>query len=254
MNFFIDSLKNSLTALKDEPKLFLPKIFLSILWGSLLLYNVNLFFRIQELTVLPENIFFELILFLIIFFVFFVLDSVINSAYPLMIEKYLKKQSFSVLNSIKFVLMNFFKIVFPVMLVSVVIFFVLIPFVLIFSFFLMQKNFFLLIFSGLIVLLVSFVLVVLFYFIYPVASIERKGIPSVFNSIKKSRKKLREASFGSFILLLLSFVSAVIVSLEQASAVSFIALFFFILLRILTALFSTYAMVLNPVLYFKNEK
>jgi len=261
MSSLIEVLNNSFVVLKKEPKLFFPKIFLALIWGFLLLYYASLLVQVQAITliesvelqaVMLEEVFSQLFFLLFLFFVFFVLDSVINSAYPLMIKDFLDKKSFSVFNSIKFVLKNFFKIVLPVMLASVIAVAVLIPFIFVFAFFFLQKNFFLMLIFGLIILLIGFITVVFFYFIYPIASIEKKGLISVIDSVKKSRKNLKEASFGSFILLILSLVSAFIVSLAETQAVSIIALIIFILLRVLTAVLATYSMVLNPLLYFKK--
>ena len=184
MTTLIEILKNSFIVLKKEPKLFLPKIFLSLLWGTLLLYSVNLLVEIQKINSISSieiqmnllNELYSSILFLAVFsFVFFLLDTIINSAYPLMIQKYLKKESFSVFNSIKTVLQNFWKIILPVLIVFFVSLIVLIPFTVLLSFSFVQKDFILSGILALIVVVIVFAVTVLFYFIYPVAVIEKKG-------------------------------------------------------------------------------
>jgi hypothetical protein len=257
---FVEVLRDSFIVLKKEPKLFLPKIFLALLWGSLLLYYVNLFKRVQEIksvsaevqAVLLKGVFVEFVLLCFVFFVFFVVDTIINSAYPLMIKKYLSKKKFSVLSEIIEVLKNFFAIVLPVIAVSVIVIIALIPFVVLFSFFSMQNNSFFSLLSALLVLIVAFLLTVIFYFIYPVASIERKGLHSVVCAAKKSFRNLKEASFGTFVLSVLSLISAFLVSFSEATELTVLALIIFVFLRIVTAVLATYSMVLNPLLYFKE--
>ncbi len=261
MTTLIEILKNSFIVLKKEPKLFLPKIFLSLLWGTLLLYSVNLLVEIQKINSISSieiqmnllNELYSSILFLAVFsFVFFLLDTIINSAYPLMIQKYLKKESFSVFNSIKTVLQNFWKIILPVLIVFFVSLIVLIPFTVLLSFSFVQKDFILSGILALIVVVIVFAVTVLFYFIYPVAVIEKKGLISVINTIKKSKNNLKEASFGTFIALILSVFSAFLAAFSETPEVSIIALLIFFLLRIITAILATYSMVLNPLLYFKK--
>lgn len=261
MTTLIEVLKNSLIVLKKEPKLFLPKIFLSLLWGLMLLYSANLLVQLQKInlmdspetkTVLLNELLPGTLLLLFFSFVFFIIDSVINSAYPLMIQKYLNKQSFSIWNSIKLVLTNFWKIIIPIFLAFLLSMIILLPFTLLFSFFFVQQNYFIVLVLALIILLLVFFTTVLFYFIYPVSSIEKKGLSSVINTIKKSRKNLKEASFGSFIALVLSLISALIVSFSETKELIFFALIIFLVLRIITAVLATYSMVLNPLLYFKK--
>jgi len=261
MSSLIEILKNSFVVLKKEPKLFFPKIFLALLWGLLLLYSVDLLKRMQEInsvvsleekTLLLNEILPASFLLLFFSFLFFVFDSVINSAYPLMIQKYLNKQSFSVFGSVKTVLADFWKIVVPVLAAFFVSILVIFPFTVMLSFFFVQQNFLLSFFSFLIIILLVFFVSVMFYFIYPVASIEKKGLISVFNTIKKSKKNLKEASFGTFIALILSVVSALIVSFSETTEITVLALIVFALLRIITAVLATYSMVLNPLLYFKK--
>jgi len=52
--------------------------------------------------------------------------------------------------------------------------------------------------------------------------------------------------------LILSLISAFIVSFSQTAALTVLALIVFAALRIITAILSTYAMVLNPLLYFRK--
>ncbi|MFH1895011.1 MAG: hypothetical protein ABIJ74_00295 [archaeon] len=261
MTSFAEILKNSFIVLKKEPKLFVPKIFLALLWGGLLLYSVDLLKRIQEINsvvVLEEKAFLlneilpASVALLFFSFLFFVFDSVINSAYPLMVQKYLSKQPFSVFASVKSVLFDFNKIVLPVLIAFFAGILVLFPFTLMFSFFFTEQNTFLLGVTALIILAVTFIVSVMFYFIYPVASIERKGLASVINTIKKSRKNFFEASFGTFIAMILSVVSALLVSFSDATELTVLALIVFVVLRIITAVLATYSMVLNPLLYFKK--
>jgi hypothetical protein len=261
MQSLIEVLRNSFLVLKKEPKLFLPKIFLALLWGSVLLYSMHLLLRIQEINSLDstelkaslvKELFPGLLLLLFFSFFFFLLDSVINSAYPLMIQDYLNKKKISVFGSIKTVMKNFWKIVLPVIIAFFLSLIVLLPFTVIFSFSFIAKDFILSSIIALVLLVVVFAVTVLFYFIYPVASIERKGFNAVIDSVKKSRKNIKEASFGSFIALILSLISAFIVSFSETQAITFIALIIFILLRIVTSVLATYSMVLNPLLYFKK--
>ncbi len=261
MKDLLKILKDSFVVLKKEPKLFFPKIFLSLLWGFILLYSMNLLVKMQEITliesvelkaVLLEEIFPAAIFLLFLSFFFFLIDSVINSAYPLMIQKYLKKQKFSVLNCIKQVLQNFFRIILPVLIAFFISFLILIPFTVFFSFSFVSGDSFLTLISGLVILLIVFLVTVLFYFIYPVAVIEKKGLASVFSTVRKSFSNTKEASFGTFIALILSLFSAFIASFSETAEITVLALIVFVLLRIITAVLATYAMVLNPMLYFKK--
>ncbi len=261
MSSLIEVLKNSFIVLKKQPKLFFPKIFLALVWGLMLLFAMNLLKKMQvinllssleEKTFLLNKIFPEAVFLLVLSFIFFVFDSVINSAYPLMIQNYLNKKSISVSVSIKEVLKNFTKIVVPVLFAFILSMIILVPFITFFSFSFVQNNLFFSVLSGLVILIAVFIVTVLFYFIYPVAAIEKKGLSSVFNAVKKSFKNIKEASFGTFIALILSLISAFIVSFAETELISILALIVFAVLRIITAVLATYSMVLNPLLYFKE--
>ena len=261
MSSLIEILRNSFVVLKKEPKLFVPKIFLSLLWGAFLLYYT---FFLKEL--LQENSLFQntvsaslaqgflLKLFFLfgIFLIIFVIDSIINYAYPLMIQNYLNKKSFSIVLSVKLVLKDFFKVIIPIIFSFILMIIVLIPFVAVFVLFVFQKNFLFSTVMAVITFIATIILAVIFYFIYPVAVIEKKGLISVVNTVKKARKNLKEAFFGTFIFSIISLISALIVSFAETDTISVIALIVFALLRIITAVLATYSMVLNPLLYFKK--
>ncbi len=170
----LESLFDSFVVLREQPKLFLPKIFLALLWGSLLLYMVFLVSLMQQAVLMPsaeilDELFFKSMLALAFFVVFFVFDSVINAAFPLMVKKFLEKKSFSVIESIKEVMKNFWKIVLPIIFSFILALIVLLPFTLFFSFSFVSGNPFFLLVSGLLVLIVGFMVSVAFYFVYPVS-------------------------------------------------------------------------------------
>ncbi|MBU2099989.1 hypothetical protein KKG83_03905 [Candidatus Micrarchaeota archaeon] len=259
MQSLIEVLKNSFFVLKKEPKLFFPKIFLSVLWGVFLLFyagftrvlldkvSASSFDSLYLNELLPT-----FYLLLVFFVVVFVIDTIINSAYPLMVGKYLKKENFSVFGSIKTVTENFWKIFIPVAVSLFAGIVVLLPFILLFSFFILQKNFFPALILGFIVLCISILVSVLFYFIYPVASIERKGLKSVVSAVVRAKNNLKKALFGTLVFSFLSIISALIVFFSEADAAGVFAVTIFVALRIITAVLATYSMVLNPLLYFST--
>ncbi|MFH1544603.1 MAG: hypothetical protein ABIE23_00715 [archaeon] len=260
----IDSFK----ALKDNPKLFLPKIFLALVWSVFLIYTGTLFIQLMEIREINlttgnhaliqaslASLLQGLAVLLVLTIIFFLIDTIINASYPFMVKSYYRRERISFSESISMVLKNFSSIVLPIILAFLLSLAVLIPFILLFVFFFISQNALPAMISLLLLIIAAFITSVLVFFIYPVSALEKKGIGSIMHTIRIGRKHAKPVSLGVLIVFALSLTTLAIGFLgESIGLSSLIGFALFILLRIIVALISTYQMVLNPVLYLEYEK
>lgn len=260
----IDSFK----ALKDNPKLFLPKIFLAFIWSIFLIYTGSLFIQLMEIREMNltagnyaliqsslASLFQGLTVLLILTVVLFLIDTIVNACYPFMIDSYYRKERISFPESISIVLKNFSSIVIPIILAFLLCMAVLTPFIFIFVFFFISQNALPAMISLTLLIIAAFIASVLVFFIYPVSALERKGIASIIRTIRIGRKHSKPVSLGVLIVFALSLISLAIGFLgESIGLSSLIGFTLFIFLRIIVAFISTYQIILNPVLYLEYEK
>ncbi len=260
---FLVSLKDSFTALRSEPKLFLPKIVLALLWGILLLLIAEKAVRLFSIRQFPPAqiaeqaslIFSEVAWLFILFVGMFLADVFVNAAYPYFIERFYRNEKISLISGFAHISRNSLSYLAPIVLSFLVSILALIPFVFLFSFALLSRDLLFIALSLAILLAVVFGVSFFFYFVYPIAVIEKKGLLSLFASIKSAKKNFCPVSLAVVITMSLSLVTVFLaVSYRDILAVGVSALILFFVLRIVNAMIATYQMVLNPVLYLEFEK
>ncbi|HLC36966.1 MAG TPA: hypothetical protein VJK05_05160 [archaeon] len=259
MNKLIEVFANSFKLLVKKPKLFLPKILIAFFYGYLILLSSSVLIKFngfyllskeEQLFLLPELI--DSIFYLLILsFLLFVADSVINGMYSVLVQDYLNKKKLFFFKALRHSLSRFFVLI-PALLVSVLFYTViaLIPsFILSYA---LLRNDFLLIFIGVLLILIAvFVSNVLFYLIYPVSVLEKNNFfSSVKKTVKFSLKDKKNISIASLIPFSLSVISWIFAFFQDR----FEFLFLFAIGRFLVALIATYNYVINPLFYFQFQK
>ncbi|MCK4883388.1 MAG: hypothetical protein KAS30_00825, partial [Candidatus Diapherotrites archaeon] len=259
------SLKESFEFMCDEPKVFLPRVFTTILWSFFMIYYVKVLTRFSidfmgsfdPLIVLDYAQDFQFLIVVILFLE--LLDVVVSGIYPSLVNQLKKKEkvSFSkALHSMK-------KSIPTLLLVSG--FMIVLAFLLIFSVF--SLIFYLFSFSdvlfgftvSLVVVLCSMILLVVFYvffyFSFPIAVLEKKGFVSTVLSSWSSGKQNFPLVFAMFVV---SMISASIVSFSEitiqtnpdiALVAQVIGVIGFLISRVINLLSVTYNSVLNTDVY-----
>ena len=255
---FIQSLQEPLTALVKFPKLFVPKIVLAIIWGSLLLVIVDLFNKILLNPTNMETVSFvssQLPSLIALTFIIFLIDVFVNAMYPLMVQDFFEKKQVSLLSSFKIVLQNAFSFLVPIIAAFIISMLLIFPFIFLFSLSIVFQNTSFIVFSLILALVAIFIVSVIFYFVFPVIVLEKKGISGIMRSIRVGKNHFREASFGVIITFVLSVLTAVIASFSGFASIQGMAsIALFLLLRLLTAVSASYQIVLNPILYLEYIK
>ncbi|MDO8537498.1 MAG: hypothetical protein Q7S21_01305 [archaeon] len=255
MPTFFQSMKDALNALIKYPKLFIPKIFLAIIWGTLLLMVVDLF---QKIALNPTNVQViesvgsQLPSLILITLIVFLIDVFVNAMYPLMIADMFDHKKVSMLSSFKEVQKNSSDFLIPIIVSFIISMILILPFTLLFSFSIVSGNPVFIAIAALLSLISVFIISVVFYFIFPVIVLEKKGMQGVWQTLRIGRKHFKEASFGTLITFIFSVLTAVIASFSGFASITGIAsIALFLFLRILTAIAAAYQIVLNPVLYLE---
>lgn len=258
MSSIFSSFKDALNALIKYPKLFVPKILLAVVWGTILLIVVDLFDKLLLNQNSPETIAFvasQLPGLLFLTFIAFLIDVFVNAAYPLMIADLFDKKQVSMLSSFKIVKQNSSAFLLPIIVSFLISLILILPFTLFFSFSIVSGDVGLIALASILSIVAVFVVSVVFYFVFPVIVLEKKGMQGVWQTIKTGRKHFKEASIGTIVTFSLSVLTAVIASLSGFSSITGIAsIAIFLFLRILTAISAAYQTVLNPVLYIEYVK
>jgi len=263
----IQTLKHAFIALKNNPVLFLPKIFLALLWSFFLLEVIRLFIELQEINSKISvygteelNAFTAKTFFLLgIAIALFLIDTVVNATYPLMLKAFYEKRKPSFWNSLSHVLKSSPSIVLPVIAAFLISIAVIMPFVLLFVQSFASNNSLNQIVFAILLLAMVFIVSIATFFVYPIAVLEKKGFSSILQSIRSARKNLKPVSIGVLITYALSVGTAFLGVIADSSSLSgsllsISSLTIFFGLRIITAVTATYSIALNPAIYFEYEK
>jgi len=262
MSRFISVLAESFNLLLKKPKLFLPKIFISAVYGVSMLLVAQLYLQVYSIgpvgitqrAISPETLasllFLVLINFIVLVFAF-LLDILINGMYPSMVNDYFEKKEISFKTALDKSLKRFF-VLLPITLLDVIVFTVIsIPLSFALYFALQVNNIFLIIPILLIIGVMIFLTIIIFYFLYPVTMLEKEGIiRTVVHSFKSSYRNLGPVSKASLIPFFISLLNFALAFLQEN--LGFLILF--IVMRFVVALISTYHYVLNPTVYLEYEK
>jgi hypothetical protein len=260
---FKDSLKDALQAIKENPKLFLPKIVLSLIWGLFLLYLSSLLVEMLSLNLTDSEqvasiaplILGKLLWFFVFFIAFYLVDVFVNAAYPFLLEQFFEKKPLSLKQAFNYVSRNLLRILSPIIASIVLILAVSFPFALFLSFSLVLKDSVLIVIAGILAIAVVFVLSAVFYFVYPISVLEKTGLSSLTGSFNELKRNPRPVSFAVLITYALTIATVFLaIGIEAIQFAGLLGLITFFVLRIITALLATYQMVLNPVVYLEYVK
>ena len=254
---FVEILWEAFFIIKKEPKLFLPKLFIALLFGVEMLAFAFLWQLIPNpftaLNILSPKTLEQLhalrmllpyyFILLIYSFAVLLLDILINAMYPSMVQDYKQRSTISFQNAFRHSIKRM-HIVLPIILATA--FIAMLPLYFFLSFLSQSQDTvsFLIVLTCFLAL--YFALFVAFYLLYPVSVLEEKGpFSTVRRSLYLSRKNLRNISYASILPMALSLASF---GLSFYVFCPFF-LFLFIALRFLVAMIYTYHMVLDPSIY-----
>lgn len=255
---FTGFLRDAASLLIKEPKLFIPKIIVSLLYsiimlilGFLLVTHKSLIFlaldsraasyaQLQELRFLI----FSLLLLLFLSLVILIIDIIVSAMYPLLVDDFYKKRKLSLRQAFSAALNDSKRIVPPFFIIVILLLFPL-PFL---NSYLIKAN------SSthslaiaLITLIIYFALLVLFYFLYPAVMLNKGPIRKCFSEnfvlAKRNIGLVTKASFIPFVASLISITMAFLSAFEP------LLITLFLIYRILIAVILTYNSVLSPSIY-----
>ncbi|MDO8626943.1 MAG: hypothetical protein Q7K42_00625 [Candidatus Diapherotrites archaeon] len=253
-NVFVESFN----ALKNNPKLFLPKFLIAFLNSVIMLLFASTSLQVFQAMQLPLEqrqelmiaLMPALLLGLVLSIASFVLDILINALYSVAVQELHEKKKFSLQEAFNFSLKKFF-VVFPAAFAFLILFSLLsLPFSFAISSFLQSNNFELAFVVLLLFMIFVFFANALFFMLYPVAVFEKKNFWQVLHrSVELFFKNSKEISVVSLLPFFLSLASWILAFFAENS--SFLILF--IVGRFLLAVFGTYAYLTNPVFYFEFD-
>ncbi|MEK6942352.1 MAG: hypothetical protein AABW85_05840, partial [archaeon] len=210
MTKFFSILSDSFNLLAREPKLFLPKIFVSFLYSIPVIFLPAL--AVASFAAPSPELLGSLVFWLVFTFAALIVDSVVSAMYPFLVKDFFEKKQVSLRAALDCSLKKSFLVVPTALLVELlfVAFVVVLSFPMVF--FILTNN----VVGELAVVLVAlaaiFLFAVFFFLIYPVMSLEKNGVVS---SIKRSFFLSRKNFFGaskaaafSFVLSISSFALA----------------------------------------------
>lgn len=261
MTSFIQVLSDSFVLLKNCPKLFVPKIFVAILYSVAMVFVAGIASQAIAIASAPnmgaaqlqelQEITGKALWLAVYAFAVLVVDVLVNASYSAMVADYFSEKKVFLLKAFGFALKKFFVIV-PAVVSSILIYLaVTVPFLFLLVLAVISKDFLL---SGIllvVVLAIVFAAVVAFYMLYPVAMLEKRNfLDSLVRSIKLVKKNplnVSKAAMLNFLFSLAGFALAFFVE-----SPGFFVLF--ALDRAIVVVISTYLIVLNPVFYLEFEK
>ncbi|MBU0635502.1 hypothetical protein KKE06_00580 [Candidatus Micrarchaeota archaeon] len=248
-HFFVEAFRLVL----KEPKLFLPKLVISIVYGFVMLEIAQAVLQastlvssqvtqamIQEATIVLGIT----IGLLIVTIIAMIVDIWISSWYPILVSNYHSKKSLSFKRAARESWKRF-SVVLPALLGIELVIALILAFVLDMTLFLLPAVFFIP------VLIIGFVIIFLVLLaVYPLLSVgvlEKKSIrETFFRSFSLSKKNWKIFSLASILPFSISLVNVGLAFLAEIAA--FLVLFW--VFRILLAFIVTYNIVVNPSAYF----
>jgi hypothetical protein len=242
----------SFSLLLKNPKLFLPKLAIALLYGIAMVWVALLLESIAplldaEITVeSAQAISLQLpIAILLLFFLVFLLavDILVNAMYPVMVRQHKIGKQVSFRSAIAFAGKKFF-VVFPAVLAIELS--IALPFAVLSSLLFLAGNIVALVFFFILFLAAAFAINLFFYVVYPVSVLKETDFLSALAGSgmvgKANARGFLLPALIPFSISLLNFALAFFVE-EAAFLVAFVAL------RFLMALVSTYHLVLSPKIY-----
>lgn len=264
MNFF-ELLKEAIALLRKEPKLFIPKIFLALLFTANMLFFAFVMIQNTELFELvlsneipsPEQLeqissLLAVLLLILLFLIFSVIiDILIDGMYPLLINDYKNNRRISLKKGFQDSRKKALKVV-PAGLLLIALVVVPLSILLSYAISLIPDFSILSLLVLITVFSAAFMISLCFYFFYPSIMLEKEGIfQSIgknFSSVSNNLKTVSKANTIPFTASIISVLFAAASVLEPAMIIAFIAF------RLLTAVIFTYHMVLSPSIYLKVKK
>ena len=247
-----DVFTNSFTLLVKEPKLFLPKIIIAILYGISIYIEVGVFLEVLAIASSPSPILYiailnELLIIMLALLIYnlfvYVADIFANSLYPTLVEQ-LEHGKISLTESVIQSKKHFGTMFVSATIPLILLFVLTLPFSFIAAAYKdssMIINFFL-------IFVVGYIFIMLFYFLYPVVMLGKKpSLASLSETITLSLKHKKKVFFLSIVPFFVTILKTISAFLAQDTA--FLPLF--VLLVLLTGIVYTYHMVMNPYLYLK---
>ena len=251
-------LSTAMKLILAQPKLFIPKFFLAFVWGSLMLYSLDLLSRAASLSGVPpellsgtglQGMIFEAEIFAAAFVIAFLLDTFINSLYPELSKQYRSRESISFSGAFRSAKPKLGGIFSAIIASTVISFLILTPFSIAFGFALFSGNLLWIALSSIILAIVALLISGIFYLVNPIAVLEGKGIAAISKSFSMGKRIAPAVSAAVLVSFVLSLISAF-------AALSFggIGWLGFILARVLTSIVATYQIALNPEVYLENRQ
>lgn len=260
----INLLKEAFALLIEEPKLFLPKIVLTVFLSVIMLIgsfvaitNADVFMLAPQQTVsadIVERAFFVMTVFLILLIcviIAFIFDIIINGMYPMLVKDFYNKKRLSLKRAFKESLGNASRIV-PAGTALYLLVFIPFSIYVVYASTAIQSVTELALVIAASALVCAFTIYLLFYFLYPTIMLTRKSVLRCIRDnlmlVKRNFKTVAIATIIPFFSTILSLGFAAISVFEPF----FIVIFF--IYRILSTCLFTYHMVLNPTIYLKVQK
>lgn len=247
--------KDSFKLLLKEPKLFLPKTIIAILYGIAIYFQAQILLELTTILATGNPVNYiprlnELLVIMVILLIYnifiYVADIFATSLYPTMIKQ-LETGKVSLREAIKNSKKHFFTMFISSTIPLILLTIITLPF----SFIVLLNQEMSLIINIFSVFVIGYVFVMLFYFLYPVVMIGKK------NSLKSIKQTIQLSLLHKKKVFLLSSIPFFVTILKTITA--FLAedpafLFIFIILVLLTGMVYTYHMVINPYFYLKIKE
>lgn len=204
----------------------------------------------------------HLVLILIYTFGIYVVDSfIVNPMYPILVKQFYKHNQISFRHALIDVIKRFGTIFPALLVVTLLIFIALLPFLFIIVSAILLENTFLLYLALITTFFSIFVVFLFFYLIYPISSLEKvdfvKAVKDTMSSSMRHKNDIAKAFVVSIVISGISYLLGFLIAWMNApdQLVPKLLLFgVFVLVRLAIAVFSTYQYILNSVFYLGLEK
>jgi hypothetical protein len=242
----------SFKLLLKEPKLFLPKTIIAILYGIAIYFQAQILLELTTILASNNPVDYiprlnELLIIMLILLgyniLIYIADIFATSLYPTMIKQ-LETGKVSLREAIKNSKKHFFTMFVSSTIPLILLTIITIPF----SFIILINQEMSLILNIFSVFVIGYIFVMLFYFLYPVVILGKKNS---LNSIKQTIQLSLLHKKKVFLLSSVPFFVTILKTITAFLAEDPAFLFIFIVLVLLTGIVYTYHMVINPYFYLK---
>lgn len=257
----ISVLKESIILIRQQPKVFIPKLITTALYSFYALWATRLMLKVYSLSsaipteevssLLSET----LLLFLFVIILYFV-DLISYAMYPSIVSAYRKQKPVKLTTALMDALSVWNVILLLGVLILVFLFAVLLV-VGLTQFIALEFSMPILVGIAIsLVLLLVMLFSILVFFVIPVAVVEKKGLLSSFHeSISLGFKHKNELFKVNIMFLVLASVTLLIGMVSEFKGfVAFMAIAVFVLIRLIQAVVYTYMCVVNPYLYLRIKE